>query len=286
MIMQATELVPYTKATEIAAVYSDATEQIKRLTIELGEQIGRIKAVFAFEGTSPYSFGLNLEHQQRNYDLDSRGVDKLLAEFKREAWCVLFNKLEIRKLLSTKRREQWDAVLSGRTSRYNEKQPDLPEITEESIMAVLSGEIKSVGEYLQESIKELFDWLRPYQHDRNEYKTNSTDKVGRKVIRGWCVERGYGTNWRPTHTHEKNLIALDAIFHALDGKGILPGHSGPLVDAIESCGPDGFGTTEYFKFRCCKNHNIHIEFLRDDLLQLFNQQAGDASRIGAKRHAG
>lgn len=54
----------------------------------------------------------------------------------------------------------------------------------------------------------------------------------------------------------------------------------PLVDAIGTSGIKGVGETEYFKFKCYKNGNLHLEFKRSDLVDTLNQIAGDNSQLG------
>ena len=77
-------------------------------------------------------------------------------------------------------------------------------------------------------------------------------------------------------------MALDNIFHRLDGKGVPSGHRGPLVDAINAC-TEGNNTAEtpYFKARCFLNRNLHLWFKRQDLLDKFNEIAGRNRLPGA-----
>jgi hypothetical protein len=70
---------------------------------------------------------------------------------------------------------------------------------------------------------------------------------------------------------------MDQIFHLLDGAGLMRSHHGPFSAAITTSGPKGTGSTDYFKFRCCKNGNLHLESLREDLLKEFNRRAGAAN---------
>lgn len=46
-----------------------------------------------------------------------------------------------------------------------------------------------------------------------------------------------------------------------------------LHDTITNS-PDGTGKTDYFRFRCCLNGNLHLEFLRLDLVAKLNAVAG------------
>ena len=57
------------------------------------------------------------------------------------------------------------------------------------------------------------------------------------------------------------------------GNGTIKTHRGPLIDAIEAA-KDGTGETEYFRFRCFRNRNLHLEFKRLDLVAKLNAVAG------------
>jgi hypothetical protein len=66
------------------------------------------------------------------------------------------------------------------------------------------------------------------------------------------------------------LDKLILISPSHDEKGCIKGHRGPLITAILESGKDGKGETDYFKFRCFKNNNLHIEFKRLDLVKKLN----------------
>jgi hypothetical protein len=70
--------------------------------------------------------------------------------------------------------------------------------------------------------------------------------------------------------------------YGLTGRGsVLKSHNGPLYDAITDSS-DGTGETEYFKFKCFKNQNLHVEFKRLDLVARLNAVAGGARLREAK----
>lgn len=283
MIATSTDVVPYSKATEIASKYATATAEIRRLTIELGKQCDALREAFQFEDAYASDFTIKLSHHRNTYRANEQGLEQLMKRIQRAAWAVLVEKIGIKKLMSPKKREQLDYLLTDGRPRYaHEGEPEqLPEITAETIVQVMQGFIQSAPEYLEESIREVYRWLIPSQF-HGGHVTNKRDRVGRKVIKTYAVEIGYKSNYfRPNYHRQADLTALDSIFHALDGKGILSGHHGPLVSAIiETEG--GAGETEYFKFKSYKNGNLHIEFKRDDLLSLFNRVACDGHRLGGE----
>lgn len=283
MIAQSTELVEYSRATEIATKYASAVDNIRRLIGELKVQTDTLQEAFSRETGYTSDFEIEVSHHRNSYKLDDKGVESLVTEFKRAAWSILIDKLSIRKLMSSKARSELDEALNSSWSRHRqEKIQELPEINGDSIVNVLSGFVQSAPEYFAESVTEVYKWLIPMNW-QGGHVTNQRDRVGKKVIRSWVVEQGYGgKRFHVRYQVRGELNALDTIFHTLDGKGVIPGHEGPLVSAI-AVSEDGTGETEYFKFRAFKNGNLHIEFKRDDLLQEFNRIAADGHRVGAKR---
>jgi hypothetical protein len=59
----------------------------------------------------------------------------------------------------------------------------------------------------------------------------------------------------------------------IDGKVPVKSYHGPLYDAITDS-QDGTGQTDYFKFKCCLNGNLHLEFLKPELVARLNAVAG------------
>lgn len=268
-----TGLIEYTTATRMAAVYKSSVARIKELIVELGQQCQALKA--AFDDGHGYAFDVEVYWASTHSDANQSTADAVAAHMKRAAWRQLFEKLGIRKIMSSKRIEEMDAATGLGRSRYgNDPIQELPDIDEETIIGVLRGMVSSAGEFLEEAIHEEYDFWKPSK-DHADYVRNSEFRLNRRIIRPCIIERGYGKEFfRPSSYREQHVIALDNIFHALDGAGIPPGHYGPLAEAIRTSGPEGKFETAYFRGRCYKNGNLHLEFKRLDLLAKFNELAG------------
>ena len=158
-------------------------------------------------------------------------------------------------------------------SRYEEiqeqiKEDKLPDVTLESIFELLDAFLQNASEIQDELLEEIFKMLTPR---RSDYKTNSFFSVGKRVIlTGKIHEYRGGYEAGNYMGEEQQLVALDRAFHLLDGKGIPGGYKSPLVDAINTSGKNGTGSTDYFFFRCYQNNNLHITFLRADLVKILN----------------
>ena len=59
----------------------------------------------------------------------------------------------------------------------------------------------------------------------------------------------------------------------LDGKALSAYRDGDLSKAIEAA-EGGIGETEFFRFKCFGNGNLHIEFRRMDLVDQLNAIGG------------
>lgn len=279
-----TDLVEYNTATELATVFQDATAKIRELLTELGAQTQRLTDAFAKTDAFSSDFELRIRFDADDYDVrNPLKVDKILRYLNRNAWRTIIKKLELEKLMSASQAEDMkDSLYSRGERRYSGRAGapvEMPPITAENIMAVLGGFIQDAPNMLAAKIREEFTFWRPSQMAAREHKTSrpNLDRLGKKLIRkyvvSWCGTYSTKSGFRPQYDQDKHVIALDSIFHALDGRGPMNGHYGPLSEAIRTC-EGGKGETEYFRFKCFKNGNLHLEFKRLDLLKLFNRCAG------------
>jgi hypothetical protein len=255
------DVIPNYEATQMAKVYREATESIARHMAEIAAETKRIEGAFALEAVGSYYRPFEIDFMFHSHRASADRCQEIFDQMKRTAWQILINKLGLRNIMSVKRR--------GEVDRQIEK-GECPDINEETILDVLLGLADQARGFAAEAAKEVFEILRPH---RSGYKTNNVFRIGRRVILAHRVDQQYdGKKFRPTHYREQELTAIDGIFHLLDGKGVMRENRGPLVNAILSS-PDGKGETDYFRFKCFKNGNLHIEMKRLDLVMELNLQA-------------
>jgi hypothetical protein len=196
----------------------------------------------------------------------------IFTAFKRNAWRMLVDHLGIKNLMSVAKRDEYEKQLES---------GDLPEITPAAILDVIFGLAGQVQHFATDAAREVFEILRPAtSHWGAQYKTNDAFRVGRRVILSWMVEQAYGGGYRPNYSQEKKLIAVDGVFHLLDGKGPIRDRRAPLIQAINDS-QNGRGETDYFRFRCFKNRNLHLEMKRLDLVKQLNGLAVGEFVLGA-----
>jgi hypothetical protein len=255
--------IPRTTLADMVNAYVLSEQEIRQAYAMLVQAGDRLRQIFAAPDQT-YSFDLRYRDTRHGSGADYSDPEATLKNVKIEVWRHLVERMELRRILSIKRAHELDQQI--------ETGEGLPPITMEGLLGMLEGTLNQATMFLEEAVREVFEWLRP--HGEN-YKTNSKYEVGPKVIRPWTVRQKYsGGGFEPMYERVQNLTALDNVFHALDGKGsIAKSYRGPLCDAI-SASPDGTGETDYFRFRCFKNNNLHLEFKRPDLLAKLNQVAG------------
>jgi len=241
--------------TEAVRAYEQAVAQIRRGFADISAAETLLRDTFLQN--------VSVRNRYDRSSMDFTRPEDAIFSVHKDVWRAIVERLELRRALSIQRAKELDEMLDKGA---------LPEITEENVAAFVRHFNSNLEEMLGEAIEEVFDWLRP-RH--NKYKTNSELEIGQRVILSYVVEAGYGAApFRVNYNYDRELTALENVFTALDGQGqITKTHYSALSNAIKES-PDGTGQTPYFRFRACKNRNLHLEFLRLDLLAKFNQIAG------------
>lgn len=257
-MMMKTDIARRETLTYMLGVYRQACTDIETAYDLLEKAQGRLRT--AFLDKPGYGFATNDRNMHDR--VGKKASDFILKEIKKDAWRHIVERMELRKLLSIKRRDELDRQLQ------DEK---LPELTEENIFAMFESSAANMNTYLEEAVQEVFEYLRP---PGSGYKTNTEFELGKRVILSYAVEKGWNRGkFRVNYHKEKYLTALDNVFSMLDGKGAVKTYHGALYDAITDS-PDGKGETIYFRFKCYQNGNLHLEFLRLDLVARLNAIAG------------
>lgn len=200
-----------------------------------------------------------------HHDDPAKMVEEVRKIMHRNAWKGVTEKSEIKKILSEKRAKELDDML---------ERGELPELSFDTITQFLDNLRSNAGNYFQEAACEVFDFLRPR---RSGYKTNTEYEIKDRAIIECGVDCDKWGFVRMNYYKEQNFIALDNVFHMLDGKG-TPKYPGDAVtqirDAISQNPRKWSCETEYFEFKWHKKGTMHIKFKRMDLVKKLNALAG------------
>jgi len=241
---------PYT-VSEVLAVYRQVKQEIELHGRAIQKSIDLAEAA-----------GINLGGKFAAQHF----VQDRLVVLKQNTWRALLAASGVEKILSVSRMERFEEFLLGNGDYHA-----VPEPSEEAVQELLSG--GTVRELFAEMIREAFNFLRPGALWNSQYKTNRKNgrfQVGKKIVLERIVHETpyYVDIYSRTR---RNLIQVDKIFHLLDGKPFpFDWYNSPLVDGLN----ERKGQTDYFKWERFSNGNLHLTFLRDDLLKQFNEIAG------------
>jgi hypothetical protein len=260
-------------ACHMAREYQQATAEIARLALAINAQTARLAEALHGDPDTTYNpFDIRLSYDGDHYiTLDEADLAGMFGKMKRKAWQVLIQRLGIQNIMSVAKRRVFEEQL---------KRGELPDINEQTITGIILGLAQQARDFAKDAAREVFDILRPRKGWGGDYKTNDPFRVGRKVILTWYVERCWdGKKFRVNYHRQAELTAIDGVFHVLDGKGVMRENKGPLTQAIEAS-EDGRGETDYFRFRCFKNRNLHLEMKRLDLVKELNLHATGEAVLG------
>lgn len=265
-IVSSTGLEIYTSAERLAQAYMVHAPRIIQLREQLLEEIDALNSTFKSCDVA----GCFTAEIKICEETDAEDIPRELA---RTAWRSIINRMGIRRFMGTKSKEQLDSSLQRGSSET------LPDITPANVESGILAYARSVNEFIQENIAETYRNLKPWASD--ELKTNAKNRwmLSNKIIMKFAVEQGYSSKapYRLSYGRQGSTVeTLETIFRLLDGKGFRATHISDIGQAIQT---SATGETEYFRFRACKNRNLHLEFKRQDLVDLFNQIAGNSRQL-------
>lgn len=266
--MEEKGMIPRHTIAQLVGHYTEAKRKVEQACALFVSAEQDMKLAFGDDSVTAYGFDFDSIIRNRQGDFEK--PESFIGAMKQSVWRRLIDKCELRKVCTVKRAAEMDKQL--------EDIPNLPEITEANVTAMLKGNLEDLETILAELVKEVFNELRPTPGTQRAqaHKTNQLWEVGHRVILTYAVERrwnGPGFTMRRGSWGGKEALlrGLDNVMSILDGKGVVKSHYGPLYEAIDGCDRGELGETDYFRFRCFKNGNLHIEFKREDLLAELNR---------------
>lgn len=263
-----TELIEHQTITAIVENVAVAKDEVRQAFALLQTAKTRLAAALGDGRGGTY-------HQiipSRNYYGDNCFEEKSLVEshkmITQNAWRYILAQTGLNHYMTEKRKKELNEQI---------EKNELPELTTENILGTLQGLAGKVHGLLEESIKEVFDWLRPRSAwGCGALKTNEKFKIGPKVI-VYGVERNWSKGFRFNYHYEANFRSLGNVFSLLDGKGVLKYPEDFVTKFNEAMKESHAGDKfdwEYFEIKCYRNGHAHIKFKRLDLVRRLNKVGG------------
>ena len=207
-----------------------------------------------------------------DYNLEHEG-NTCFDTIEQNGWRYILKLTQMHDFMTPKRQEELKTQVD---------QGEFPPLSVANVLTTLEGLSGQVAPLLLESIKEVFDWLTPtHAWGVGALKTNHKYHLGPKVIVS-AAEPSYGRGYHlKYYGQEAKIRALGTVFSLLDGQGI-PHYPDDFATRLGKqlktcCSGDTWEVKPYFEGRVYKNGNLHITFLRPDLVAKLNQIAGDGT---------
>lgn len=217
---------------------------------------------------SAVSYGHLWERDISDYNLPQT-LEKIQAYQAKNAWRYLLRQTGLMAYLTERRQKELQAQLD---------KGELPVLTVANVLSTLEGLHGQLGTLLLESVKEVFDWLRP---QRTHYKTNQKFQVGRKVIITNAIGSHWAGEWHLNYYREADFRSLGNVMSLLDGQGVQQ-YPHDLVTQLRVVLKEGAGTgawldVPYMRVKPYGNGNLHVQFTRHDLVDRLNQLGSDGT---------
>lgn len=248
---------------------NDETDIVQRQTVEgmvIAYQTASTQIEAAWETITTALADMEAAFGSRIwYDLEfpkSLHNGEFAGRLKRVVWLSIADRMEVRRLMSSRRAKEFDAELHTGT---------LPEITVDNIIATTAGWAGQTRDFMGEALVEAFNILRPQTH----HKSNNSFTIGPKIVLTGMVRERLG-GWSVSYGGwpENTLRVLDNVFSLLDGQGPIKDGCGPTYQAIYGAKEKPEGETAYFRLKWFQNGNLHMTFKRRDLVDKLLREAG------------
>jgi hypothetical protein len=255
---------------ELVEEFNTAVNAVETCYARLREAEADLEKVYSYQGSTNRIRIDACAGYGHGCDFSPAGAQRTIEKMQREAWWFIVERLEMRRVLSVQKTKELDEQLN---------KGELPPITYPNVEAFVQKYASDISSLIEDQIKEVFGFLRPRGGTRGgKYKTNPKFELKDRVILAyWVDDMTWSSRYQIAHNYQNEARALERVFQTLDGKGnVLKGYYSELDIAMREA-PDGVGETDYFKFRACKNRNLHLQFKRMDLVKKLNMIAGGKS---------
>jgi len=264
-----TDIIPRQTVTAIVENVDLAKKEVAEAFKLLISAQSRLNHALGGGGIEDGSYYHHLFDRDINdYDLPGH-ADQSEKRITKNSWKYILDQTGLNQYMTEKRKTELYQQIEDGT---------LPPLTVENIQGTLMGLAGKMNGLMEESIREVFDWLRPgHDYGVGALKTNKRFTVGERAIVGWSVENSFRGGYRFQYRNEPKFISLGNVFSLLDGKGVLQNPH----DLVTRCkvamiaGESSF-EDDYFHLKFFSNGNVHIRFKRIDLLKDLNRIGGGA----------
>ncbi|OJB80731.1 restriction endonuclease subunit M [Yersinia ruckeri] len=257
LITEHTELINSNSIERLVAGRNSALTQIEQLIRQV-DSISRLTAEIG--GGTAEEWAMKSGHRYGSWltEKPEKAIRAITRSIDRSVWRDLMLKSGMISLMDAQARDEW---------HKNLEEGELPEISEENILATFEHLHHSKGEVFERGVVNVFKGLSW------DYKTNSPCSFGKKIIINNLVTHnrwGYSLNWG---WRRDQLADLERMLFLLDGKPI-PDNRGDittrLINHVSLQNASHTYEDDYFSIRYFQKGTGHITFKKADLVDKMN----------------
>ena len=184
-------------------------------------------------------------------------AERVQAELDASMWRRAFDLTGFKQLMDAQAVAEFERSLS----------PKPPEFTESNIRSTFIDLHGKSREMFRRGVVNVFRYLS------DDYKTNSREpfRIGRKLVMTYMVQSAFGSGLQLHYGGAVDkLNDIDRVIRTLGGMGFTAGALPVMVNQALKLGE--VHECELYRAKGFKNGNLHFEFLRQDLLDLLNEE--------------
>lgn len=182
-------------------------------------------------------------------------MSRVLREIDSTAWQHLLNESGLRSFMSADIRKKWDEQIY---------EGEIPELTMDNVEATFATLYATRSEMFEQGVLQVFKNLSW------NYKTNEPFRFGDRIVMSWMLS--YGS---VSHEKANRLDDLMRVLCKMDGKPEPDHRNAMYVQMSDFCRASSAypkkGENEYLSWKLFKNGNVHVKFLRPDLVDKLNE---------------
>lgn len=198
------------------------------------------------------------------YDAKPReSLEGITRQIDQRLWRLAFDKTGLMHFMDAQAKADFERELDGKT----------PAFTEDTVRATLVQHAHDAEAMFARGIVNVFRRLS------GRYRSNDAFKVAPKVVIEYVVGPRFAGRGLEVRTWYANGVGtlndIDRVFHVLDGERHDPRRLEMALNAAFHSGETNLYEDRYFRIRGFKNGNVHLWFLRADLLERVNRIISD-----------
>lgn len=239
----------YFQQVAVQRSIQDVINDFERVEMMVNEAYRLLDSAEQIANTHKINVKANVHNRQHFHP------EAAIERMRRDAWIKLMDMTGIKQIMDTQALEEFEKELYSKA----------PAFTEENIRGTLLQQMQESEKMFARGLVNVFRALdKKYRRHKD-----TVFRIPKKIIIECAIDYWSGGRLAVSHRAYSRIDDIDRIFKTLAGEKF---NSHELIAALGASWYIGnLHECSMYKVRGFKNGNIHIEFMRDDLLEKANE---------------